>query len=61
MWEGMATGTYPRSVYLPDFVYATLKTNGTVNANGRFNFVVVPSFDDNYDLEPLELGAFSMD
>jgi hypothetical protein len=61
MWEGMATGTYARSTYIPDYVYAALSANGTVNNNGGFNFVVVPSSDDNYDAEPLVLGPYTMD
>jgi hypothetical protein len=50
MWEGMATGTYSRSLYLPDYIYANLKANASVNSNGIFNFVVIASFDDVYDL-----------
>jgi hypothetical protein len=54
MWAGMATGTWSRSTYLPDYIYASLKVNASLNVEGKFNFVVVPSYDDVYDLEPLE-------
>jgi hypothetical protein len=61
MWAGMATGTYSRSIFLPDYIYAFLNANASVDVNGGFQFAVVPSYDAIYDLMPNEMQTFTLD